>query len=48
MLPYHPELKPPARGLRRTMTDAERLLWSRVRGKQIGPVPFYRQKPLGG
>jgi hypothetical protein len=19
-----------------------------VRGKQIGPVPFYRQKPLGG
>jgi hypothetical protein len=30
------------------MTDAERLLWSRVRGKQIGPVPFCRQKPLGG
>jgi very-short-patch-repair endonuclease len=30
------------------MTDAERPLWSRVRGKQIGPVPFYRQKPLGG
>jgi very-short-patch-repair endonuclease len=28
------------------MTDAERLLWSRVRGKRIGPVPFYRQKPL--
>jgi very-short-patch-repair endonuclease len=48
MLPYHPGLKPPARVLRRTMTDAERLLWSRVRGKQIGPVPFCRQKPLGG
>jgi very-short-patch-repair endonuclease len=30
------------------MTDAERLLWSRVHSKQIGPVPFYRQKPLGG
>jgi very-short-patch-repair endonuclease len=30
------------------MTDAERLLWSRVRVQQIGPVPFYRQKPLGG
>jgi very-short-patch-repair endonuclease len=30
------------------MTDAERLLWSRVRGKQIEPVQFYRQKPLGG
>jgi very-short-patch-repair endonuclease len=28
------------------MTDAEPLLWSRVRGKQIGPVPFCRQKPL--
>jgi hypothetical protein len=48
MLPYNPGLKPPARSLRRTMTDAERLLWSRVRGKQIGPVQFYRQKPLGG
>jgi len=48
MLPYYPELKPPARVLRRTMTDAEHLLWSRVRGQQIGPVPFYRQKPLGG
>ena len=48
MLPYNPGLKPPARVLRRTMTDAERLLWSRVRGKQIGPVPVYRQKPLGG
>jgi very-short-patch-repair endonuclease len=41
MLPYNPGLKPPARVLRRTMTDAERLLWSRVRGKQIGPVQFY-------
>jgi very-short-patch-repair endonuclease len=30
------------------MTDAERLLWSRVGGKQIGPVQFYRQKPVGG
>ena len=47
MLPYNPGLRHPARVLRRTMTDAERLLWSRVRGKQIGPVQFYRQKPLG-
>jgi hypothetical protein len=31
MLPYHPGRKPSARVLRRTMTDAERLLWSRVR-----------------
>ena len=48
MLPYNPRLKHPARVLRRTMTDAKRLLWSRVRCKQIGPVQFYRQKPLGG
>jgi very-short-patch-repair endonuclease len=34
MLPYNPGLKPPARVLRRTMTDAERPLWSRVQGKQ--------------
>jgi very-short-patch-repair endonuclease len=48
MLPYNPKLKHSARVLRRTMTDAERLLWSRVRGKQIGQVQFYRQKPVGG
>jgi very-short-patch-repair endonuclease len=29
------------------MTDAERLLWARVRGKQLKGVQFYRQKPLG-
>jgi very-short-patch-repair endonuclease len=29
------------------MTDAERRLWMRVRGKQILDVQFYRQKPLG-
>ena len=29
------------------MTDAECLLWSRVRRKQIKGVQFYRQKPLG-
>jgi len=29
------------------MTDAERHLWSRLRGKQILGVQFYRQKPVG-
>jgi len=29
------------------MTDAERHLWSRLRGKQILGVQFYRQKPIG-
>lgn len=29
------------------MTDAEQLLWSRLRRKQLHGVQFYRQKPLG-
>jgi len=29
------------------MTDAEGLLWLRLRRKQIGGVQFYRQKPIG-
>ncbi len=29
------------------MTDAERLLWARIRGKQLGGW-FNRQKPIGG
>ena len=29
------------------MTDTERQLWFRLRGKQLGDVQFYRQKTLG-
>ncbi|MCU0600551.1 MAG: endonuclease domain-containing protein [Desulfobacterales bacterium] len=29
------------------MTDSELMLWSKLRGKQILGVQFYRQKPLG-
>ena len=29
------------------MTDAEKMLWSHLRGKQILDIQFYRQKPLG-
>ena len=47
MLPYNPKLKTIARTLRKNMTDGERLLWSRLRGKQVLQVQFYRQKPLG-
>jgi len=47
MLPYNPRLKQRARDLRTSATDCERLLWSRVRRKQLGGVQFYRQKPLG-
>ena len=35
-----------ARALRTGMTDGERLLWSRLRGEQLG-VKFRRQHPLG-
>ena len=47
MLKYNTNLKQPARKLRAELTDAERLLWSRLRGKQVLGVQFYRQKPLG-
>ena len=47
MLPYGQNLKSPARELRSGMTDAEQLLWSRVRRKQILGIQFYRQKPIG-
>jgi len=47
MKPYAPRLKPLARKLRSQMTDVERLLWSRLRRKQVHGLQFYRQKPLG-
>ena len=46
MKPYNPVLKPFSRNLRSDMTDAEQLLWSRLRRKQILGLQFYRQKPL--
>ena len=29
------------------MTEAERVLWSRIRGKQLKGLKVYRQKPIG-
>ena len=29
------------------MTEAEKYLWKRLRGKQIGNLQFYRQKVIG-
>ena len=43
---YRKILKEPARALRTNMTDAEQVLWHRIRRKQIQDVQFYRQKPL--
>lgn len=47
MLPYNKRLKGCSRKLRKNMTNAERLLWSEVRRKQLKGYQFYRQKTLG-
>ena len=47
MLHYNKNLKTIARVLRKNMTDAERLLWSRLRRKQIKRYQFYRQRKIG-
>ncbi len=47
MLSYDKGLKSFSQQLRKTMTDAERKLWSRIRGKQLKNLQFYRQKPIG-
>lgn len=44
--PYNKKLKQASRDLRNNMTDAEKVLWSKLRGKQILGLQFYRQKPL--
>jgi len=46
MQPYNKNLKFPSRDLRNNMTDAEQLLWQRLRRKQILGLQFYRQKPI--
>ena len=47
MLPYSRNLKHRARRLRKTRTDSEQVLWSRLRRKQLLGVQFYRQRPIG-
>ncbi|MGE8537689.1 MAG: endonuclease domain-containing protein [Acinetobacter sp.] len=46
MKPYNKNLKQASRDLRNNMTDAEKLLWFRLRNKQILGLQFYRQKPI--
>jgi very-short-patch-repair endonuclease len=46
-LPGNQKLHPVASRLRATLTEAELLLWSRVRRKQILGIQFYRQKVIG-
>ena len=47
MLRYRESNRDKARQLRKNLTDSESTLWSRVRGKQLLGVQFYRQKPIG-
>ncbi len=46
-LPFKRNIKPLARELRKNMTEAERHLWARIRGKQLNNIQFYRQKNIG-
>lgn len=46
MKPYNKNLKQPSRDLRNNMTNAELLLWRKLRCKQIHGLQFYRQKPI--
>ena len=43
----HPRLKSRRRRLRREQTDAERLLWSKLRNRQLRDVKFFRQYSVG-
>ena len=47
MLNYNKNLKQVSQKLRGSMTDAELLLWSKLKGKQLKGLQFYRQKIIG-
>ena len=47
MIRYNKNLKNFARKLRKNMTDCEKLLWSKIRRKQLKGYKFYRQKIIG-
>ena len=47
MLFYNTKLKRYSQNLRKNMTDAERLLWSKLRRKQLRDCQFYRQRIIG-
>ena len=47
MLQYSKHLKKYSRRLRKEMTNTERLLWSKIRGKQLKGFQVYRQNPIG-
>lgn len=47
MLRYDKRLKEHSRELRCSMTEAEKVLWARLRRKQLFGIQFNRQKPIG-
>lgn len=44
---YSQNFKYSARKLRRNQTESEKLLWFRIRNKQIKGYQFFRQRPIG-
>jgi adenine-specific DNA-methyltransferase len=42
---YYKQVKR-ARGLRRASTEAEKLLWQKLRARQLGGAKFHRQTPI--
>ncbi len=47
MLFYNTKLKKYSQELRKNMTDAEKILWSRLRKRQIKGLQIYRQRIIG-
>jgi very-short-patch-repair endonuclease len=47
MLSYDKQLKTLSQHLRKNMTDAESMLWLKLRRKQLKGYQFYRQKIIG-
>src|SRR4030043_2172514 len=47
MLSYDKKLKVLSQHLRNNMTDAENMLWLKLRRKQLKGYKFYRQKIIG-
>ncbi|WP_367889560.1 endonuclease domain-containing protein [Sphingorhabdus sp. EL138] len=47
MTGYKPQTLKRAKQLRRDMTPQERLLWNRLRDRQLGGYKFRKQQPIG-
>jgi len=47
MLSYDKQLKELSQHLRKNMTDAENMVWLKLRRKQLKGYQFYRQKIIG-